>query len=438
MQYHLTTTTRYILSAVLIFAPLARASVKPWAVSIIEIAVLIAATLFLLHNIMDPSKERIHTALDRPLAALTGLVLLSCLFSLNRAAGFWAFLEFLSYIAVFYLAVHTLRTRNQVRGLVALLAGMGTFLSVFGLFKLWGSNPFPWWEYSDLGATGARLDATFGSPDHLAGYMEMVAALTLGYLFTGIATERKILFASLLMLFFTALILSLSRGGWIGLGAGLFFMTGLLLTQERFGKYRWTAAVTVGVLIIMLIVLSSTPAVKRILTIQQGEDMLAGRMEAWQGILVMIGDHPLLGTGPATFTDVFTQYQPPGLSRQFTMAHNDYLHFIAENGLPLLPIIVWLLAALYRTGLKKIRHPSRLVRGTALGALAGITALAVHSVCDFNLHIPANALLFTVLAAMICAPTPSGIPAASAFNFNRSGKTADPMPMRLDVSSFGK
>jgi len=39
-----------------------------------------------------------------------------------------------------------------------------------------------------------------------------------------------------------------------------------------------------------------------------------------------------------------------------------------------------------------------------LGALAGISAILVHSFVDFNLHIPANALLFTVLAALAAAP----------------------------------
>ncbi|QTA79192.1 Uncharacterized protein dnl_14460 [Desulfonema limicola] len=49
------------------------------------------------------------------------------------------------------------------------------------------------------------------------------------------------------------------------------------------------------------------------------------------------------------------------------------------------------------------------MRGTALGGAAGITAILVHSVGDFNLHIPANALLFTILAAMVAGPLPKTI-----------------------------
>lgn len=436
---------RALLFVLLVFTPLARAGVKPWAVTVMEMIVLVAAALWvsgrildpilnpimdpIIDPIIDPAGGRFKTPLDRPLAAAVALAFISALFSENPIAGLWAVAEFITYIAVFHLTVHTLRTRAQVKALVGLLAGMGALLCVFGLFKHWGMNPFPWWDYADIGRYNVRLSATFGSPDHFAGYLEMVAALTLGHLFTGVGMERRMLLTSLLVLFLAALILTLSRGGWIGLGAGLFFMMGVLLTQERFGKYRWSAAVGLGVLVLMLILLSSTPAVERVLTLRDGEAALGGRLTAWQGVLAMIAQNPLLGTGPGTFADAFTQYQPPGLSRQFTMAHNDYLHFIAETGLPMALVMAWILVAVYRTGLEKMRHPSRLVRGTTLGALAGITAMAVHSAGDFNLHIPANALLFTVLGAVVCSRTPSALPESPGFRSGDSVSSATPIPL---------
>ena len=69
-------------------------------------------------------------------------------------------------------------------------------------------------------------------------------------------------------------------------------------------------------------------------------------------------------------------------------------------------IIVWMIIALFIKGFKKLNHPSRLVRGMTIGAMSGITAILVHSISDFNLHIPANAILFTVLAAIVVSPTP--------------------------------
>ncbi len=66
-----------------------------------------------------------------------------------------------------------------------------------------------------------------------------------------------------------------------------------------------------------------------------------------------------------------------------------------------------MIIALYRKGFRKLNNPSRLVRGITLGALSGITAILFHSVADFNLHIPSNAILFTILAAIVVSPIPT-------------------------------
>jgi len=131
------------------------------------------------------------------------------------------------------------------------------------------------------------------------------------------------------------------------------------------------------------------------------------RITVWGGIVEMIKDYPLLGTGPGTFSIVYTQYQPAGFDYRYFMGHNDYLHFTSETGLPLIAVMIWMIVALFVKGFKKLNNPSRLVRGITLGAMSGITAILVHSIFDFNLHIPANAILFTVLAALVASPLPT-------------------------------
>ena len=51
-----------------------------------------------------------------------------------------------------------------------------------------------------------------------------------------------------------------------------------------------------------------------------------------------------------------------------------------------------------------LEETDRLVRATRAGALAGLTALLVHSMFDFNLRIPSNGLLFAGLVALVIAP----------------------------------
>ena len=400
---------RYALYSLLVFTPLARGSVQGWAVTIIQMVTLIALGVFLLEKSLTRNWRWIITPLDKPILCLLLLCFLSSVFSLHRYTSIWSFIQLLNYLAIFYLIIHTVRTRANFKQLVYLIVGVATFLSVFGLFKKFGVNPFPWWDYGDLKYSPDWVSATYGNHNHLAGYLEMAIPVILGLFLLGYRTGKVFILSYLTLLTLTALILSLSRGGWIGLLLGLTFMAIVLLTNRYFTRKKLIAALAGGFLAAAFVVLASTPVVERIRTVMEKEEETSfhSRMMVWGGVIEMIGDYPLLGTGPGTFETIFTQYQPPGLRCRFTMAHNDYLHFISEAGLPLIAVIIWMIIALYRKGFKKMQNPSRLIRGITVGAMSGITAILVHSISDFNLHIPANALLFTILAALVVSPVPT-------------------------------
>jgi len=395
-----------MLYALCAFTPLARGSVQGWAVTTIHMITLIALTAFLLQKCWNRDWKWISTPLDKPILALLILCLISSAFSMHHRTSLWAMILLINYIVIFYLTIYTINTRTHLRRLIYLIIGIAIFLSLFGLFKRFGVNPFPWWEYSELKYPLSFLSATYGNHNHLAGYLEMAVPLTLGLFLTGYRGGKLFLLTFLTFIMLIALILSLSRGGWISAFIGLIFMAICLLTNRHFKRKGFLMAV-VGVSLAMpLIVLVSTPVVERVQTVmERGEDAsFNSRLVIGGGVVKVIEDYPLHGTGPGTFSTVFTQYQPPGFTSRYFMAHNDYLQFTSEVGLLLTPIIIWMIIALYRKGFEKLKNPSRMVRGITLGAMSGITAILIHSIVDFNLHIPANALLFTVLAAIVIAP----------------------------------
>lgn len=401
-------TTRVAIFSLLIFTPLARASVQDWAVSIVHILTLLALTTLLLDKTLKWDWKQIRTPLDKPIFALLTMSVISTIFSSHHSLSLRALTLFVNYLVIFYLTIHTIRTRARLRGIIYMIIGMGAFLIILGFLKQSGLNPFHWWEYADLSQNSYRMSSAFGNPDHLAGYMEMAALLTLGLLASGFRYLKSSVMITLAFLMTTGLIFSLSRGGWTGAFAGFSFMIVTLMMSRYFKQKKLLIYLVTGFLAVMMIVLTSTPVVERIRTLEQKDEMpsFSGRVIVWGGITEMILDYPLAGSGPGTFRHIFTRYQPPGMMSHFTMGHNDYLHFIAETGLLLIPIGVWLLIAFYRNGFRKFRHKSRMIRGIALGTMSGVTAILVHSIADFNLHIPANALVFTIFGAMIAGPVP--------------------------------
>ena len=374
----------------------------------IHMITLVALTGFLVQKSWNRDWKWINTPLDKPILALLILCLVSSAFSMHHRTSLWSTILLINYVVIFYLTIYTITTRIHLRRLIYLIIGVAIFLSVFGLFKRFGVNPFPWWEYSELKYPLSFLSATYGNHNHLAGYLEMAIPLTLGLFLTGYRGGKLSLVIFLTFIMLIALVLSLSRGGWISAFVGLVFMAICLLTSRYFKRKGFLIALIGGSVALIIIILASSPVIERIQTVmEKGEESsLHSRLVVWNGVVEMIEDHSLLGTGPGTFAIVFTQYQPSGLQSRYYMAHNDYLHFTSEVGVFLIPIIIWMIIAFYRKGFRKLKNPSRLVRGTTLGAMSGVTAILIHSIVDFNLHIPANALLFTILVALVAAPLP--------------------------------
>jgi len=401
--------SHYLLLLLLVVTPLLRGSVQPWAVTAIHIATTTGLTMVLIQYAWNSEWRWIRTPLDRPIACIVVYAGLSTALSVHRATSLRALLLLINYIMIYYWVVHVTRSRRRLERMMRLFVLSSAFLSVFGLAKAFGLNPFSCWNYTDIPQSSLSLTSTFGNRNHMAGYLEMTLPLALCMAVYAASHFRRFILLYIACIQAGALTLTLSRGGWIGFSGSLVLIATMLpFLSRRSHRKTWTLSVVTALAALTVIILSSTPAVERLLTLGNGSQTpgMTVRIYIWQSVLHMIQDHPFLGTGPGTFALIFTQYQPPGLVQQFFMAHNDYLHLIAETGLPAALLMVWTLWVLFRTGAARLKHPSRRIRSWTLGAMAGITAILIHSICDFNLHIPANALLFMVLGAVVCGPVP--------------------------------
>ncbi len=115
-------------------------------------------------------------------------------------------------------------------------------------------------------------------------------------------------------------------------------------------------------------------------------DSMAGRLAWWRSAWAMFLARPLTGFGHAGYTWVQAAFQPAGAFREHSVyAHDYYLEFLAENGLPAALAWFWLLFAAVR-------------RRAGLAKFALVAALA-HSLVDFGLSVPANFWLFCYLLA---------------------------------------
>jgi O-antigen ligase len=125
-----------------------------------------------------------------------------------------------------------------------------------------------------------------------------------------------------------------------------------------------------------------------------------GRMAIWRDSIRLAADFPLTGTGAGTFGKAINVYQTAEPGYAIDQAHNHYLQLMAEGGLWLLlpgVLAAVLFLVLASRSLKLDRSPDYLIRA---GACAGIAGVLVQSIWETGLTMPANALLFAMLAAI--------------------------------------
>jgi O-antigen ligase len=121
----------------------------------------------------------------------------------------------------------------------------------------------------------------------------------------------------------------------------------------------------------------------------------------------MIGANPFIGVGLGAYETAYPIYSKDDgaivLGKSFAVdrAHNDYLQVLADCGLVGAVLAVWFIVLIFQAVARGRQSRDPLCRALAIGGGAGIFGLLVHSVFDFNLQIPSNALLFLLLTAAV-------------------------------------
>jgi O-antigen ligase/tetratricopeptide (TPR) repeat protein len=210
--------------------------------------------------------------------------------------------------------------------------------------------------------------------------------------------------------------LCLSRGGFIAL-AGATCTCGVLYFWRSTRLRLETVLIPLVVCAGLLVWLGLNPIQARIESMWNAQSFGESRGELWRHAVALIKQFPLWGTGYGTFQYVEPLVRTQPLAILHEHAHNEYLEAAVEGGVIRFLVSVVATFLVMRMGLRAFGlYDGVAAGGLVWGALFGFTTLALHSVVEFGIHIPAIALFATVLAAQLCvlgasAPDSSDRPA---------------------------
>lgn len=381
----------YGMIAIIIFSPLWLGSARPWPLTLILLSAYSFVFIWLWRMNNGRARPVVHTSLDRPIFIFAALAVLSTVFSIYKHDSLYALVKLFAYIGIYYLVVNEFDRRWTERVLYIVIA-MGAALSCFGILQYAGLLGHSWWDPKEF------MAATFVNHNHFSGYLELAIPVAAAFLLKR-TLARKLFALVALMIMVTALILAQSRGAWLSLSAALLVMA-YLMAKNRTGRQK-KALILIALLIAVasLAFFSSDIISERVSgSISAGAegDSLATRLKIWQGTLDMIMHNPVIGTGIGTFAWGFPGYRPQGMTAFVNFAHNDYLETACEMGLPGLLVMLWIIIVVIKAGVRrKGLSPER------LGCVIGVLSLSLHAMTDFNFHIPANMLLFTMYLAIV-------------------------------------
>ncbi len=337
---------------------------------------------------------------------------LSDLYSL--AGGLLAY-----FLAVFYAGRGKARS-TVVCGLL-LLAVLEVFI---GMRQFSGGDN--WMPFGLIRADmGRRASGTFISPNHLAGYLELVGLLALSW---ACWSRSKAVWRWGAAYVFALCVLGVavtgSRGGYLSLMVGLGVFVSLSLWAVRRiwpGRFRFYAALCgVGLVALCaggILLMQQNDLLRyrlRLLASQTERENLDVRVHNWAAALEQAKLAPWFGTGAGTHLYYGRYFRRVPLQHDPVHAHGDYLEFLAEYGLVGLGGLIGVVLVHLHVGFAGVRRVTCELRGGGHGgssdtlavSIAGLTASAAigaHSVVDFNLHIPGNALLMCVLFGWVAA-----------------------------------
>jgi O-antigen ligase len=319
-------------------------------------------------------------------------------------------LRVLTYFFLFFAIVNNLHGKEHTRIIVFVLISLAMLISFYAIYQFVANSDQVWHVLKPYPHRGS---GTYICPNHLAGFLEMLVPLGLAYTLAGrLEPLARVFLTYATLVIFAGIAVTVSRGGWISTALASILLFAILSTHRT---HRLPALVLLICILggcLILVPKSNFFRKRGAQLFQQGRLDDDARFSLWRPAVQIWRDHPWWGAGPGHFDYRFRNYRPESIQLQPDRAHNDFLNTLADWGLlgTALVVAAWTLLArgviktwpFVRGAFRELGESKRSNKfALVLGASCGLVAILIHSTVDFNMHIPANAILAISLMALL-------------------------------------
>jgi O-antigen ligase len=319
--------------------------------------------------------------------------------------GWMDWLAWAQLTLVFWVVLNGVRSDAARLTLLAGIVAIGIAQVVLAAYQSFIAHDWLMLGREQAAQFYGRSSGSFGSPNSLAAYFILILPI-LGVLTCrpGASAVQRFAFGYLTLALGFGLILTISRGAWLALLV-VAIATPLLAVRGAWWKRLLiTAALGCFLGLLGLALVNRSSLVRDRLT-QLTENLgERSRPILWQAAGNIFRDHPVVGAGAGSYSARFDAYRPDHFQLEPRWVHNEYLNTLSEYGMLGATLIfgawgfiTWRSAVRGRGALET----NSLDRAIAIGGTMGCAAFVLQMTVDFNLKIPALALAFAAVAALV-------------------------------------
>lgn len=284
---------------------------------------------------------------------------------------------------------------GEIRRLLAAIALGGVLVSLYGFWQRLNPGAYQtgWVDEDMFSSITFRIYSTFANPNVLGEYFLLVIPFAFALGLTAPNRRKKLLWLAATGLMCLCLLLTYSRGCYLGLLFGVVIF--LVLLDRRF-------LILVGVLAVLSPLYVPHSIWQRLLSIGDlGDTSTSYRVNIWIGTVKTLKDFWFCGVGPGegAFNSVYPLYSLSAVDTPHS--HNLYLQLLCDTGLPGLLALLGFAGSLLRGLITTLCRSRR--KETKIYAMAGISAFSgvmLQGFTDYPFYNYRVMLLFFLLAGL--------------------------------------
>ena len=302
-------------------------------------ALLIAVVLTVLRFRTEAEFKFRQLSFDVPAALFVLLSALSIMVSPDKGFSFYNWYNLVGvYVLTYFVVGQNMRSVQQVKDLLIVTAMAAVLVVLYGFYQfIFGIDisAMKWVDGDAFPELRKRVFSTWENPNILAGYLDIIICLVFGLFVKADTQKKKIVLGIMLAAGAACLTMTYARGACLVI-AVIFVIYGML---KDWRVLLACVAVAAGLLVVDPVLYERLSSV--FTKVDTSSEM---RLAFWESTIAMIQDHPFLGIGWGAYWMVYPEYDfyLQGADIRIVHAHNWYLNYAAEIGIPGMLSFVWL------------------------------------------------------------------------------------------------